>query len=225
LLIINHLVYSRRSDYLQRFLFLCAGRIGQQINLTNLANETDVDHKTVQSWLGVLQASYIVYTLPLYFENFNKRLTKSSKLYFYDTGLACYLLGIRNSSELSNHGYRGALFENFIVLELLKNRYNKGQRSNLYYWRDSSGNEVDVLIDNGSTQIPVEIKSGGHTQYGFFQRLELLGEADRAERGAFGIFRRRRKRLQKNFCFQLERYWQALSLRWRNLISLTLLSN
>jgi predicted AAA+ superfamily ATPase len=155
----------------QRFLFLCAGRIGQQINSTNLANETGVDHKTVQSWLGVLQASYIVHTLPPYYKNFNKRLIKSSKLYFYDTGLACYLLGIKNSNELTNHGYRGALFENFIVIELLKNRYNKGLRSNLYYWRDSSGNEVDILIDNGSTQIPVEIKSAATLNMDFFKGL------------------------------------------------------
>jgi uncharacterized protein len=118
-----------------------------------------------------LQASYIIYTLPPYYKNFNKRLTKSSKLYFYDTGLACYLLGIRNSSELSNHGYRGSLFENFIVIELLKNRYDKGQRSNLYYWRDSGGNEVDVLIDNGSTQIPVEIKSAATLNMEFFKGL------------------------------------------------------
>jgi predicted AAA+ superfamily ATPase len=155
----------------QRFLYLCAGRIGQQINLTNLANEVGVDHKTIQSWLGVLQASYIIYTLPPYYKNFNKRLTKASKLYFYDTGLACYLLGIKAANELTNHGYWGHLFENFLVVELLKNRYNKGQRSNLFYWRDSSGNEVDVLIDNGSTQIPVEIKSAATLNMDFFKGL------------------------------------------------------
>lgn len=157
----------------QRFLHLCAGRIGQQINLTNLANDTGVDHKTIQSWLGVLQTSYIVFTLPPYFKNFNKRLTKTAKLYFYDTGLACYLLGIKNASELTNHGYRGALFENFIVLELLKNRLNKGQRNNLYYWRDSSGNEIDVLIDNGSSQIPIEIKSASTFNIDFFKGLNF----------------------------------------------------
>ena len=155
----------------QRFLYLCAGRIGQQINLTNLANEVGVDHKTVQSWLGVLQASYIVHTLPPYYKNFNKRLTKAAKLYFYDTGLACYLLGIKNANELSNHGYRGALFENFVVVELLKNRFNKGQRSNLFYWRDSSGNEIDVLVDHGSTQTPVEIKSAATLHMDFFKGL------------------------------------------------------
>lgn len=166
----------------QRFLYLCAGRIGQQINLTNLANDTGVDHKTIQSWLGILQASYIVYTLPPYYKNFNKRLTKSAKLYFYDTGLACYLLGIKNHNELINHGYRGALFENFILVEMLKNRFNKGQRSNLFYWRDSSGNEIDVLIDQGSTQIPVEIKSAATLNMDFFKGLnywqKLTGQTE-----------------------------------------------
>jgi len=155
----------------QRFLYLCAGRIGQQINLTNLANDVGVDHKTIQSWLGVLQASYIIYSLPPYYKNFNKRLIKTSKLYFYDTGLACYLLGIKNSTELVNHGYRGPLFENFIITELIKNRYNQGKRSNLFYWRDGSGNEIDVLIDEGSIQIPVEIKSAATINMDFFKGL------------------------------------------------------
>jgi len=155
----------------QRFLYLCAGRIGQQINLTNLANDTGVDHKTIQSWLGVLQASYIVYTLPPFYKNFNKRLTKTAKLYFYDTGLACYLLGIKNASELSNHGYRGPLFENFVISELLKNRYNKGQRSNLFYWRDGSSNEIDILVDNGAKQVPMEIKSAATLNLDFFKGL------------------------------------------------------
>jgi predicted AAA+ superfamily ATPase len=166
----------------QRFVYLCAGRIGQQINLTSLGNDTGVDYKTVQSWLNILQASYIIYTLPPYYKNFNKRLTKSAKLYFYDTGLACYLLGIKNFNELINHGYRGALFENFIIVEMLKNRFNKGQRSNLYYWRDSSGNEIDVLIDQGSTQIPVEIKSAATLNMDFFKGLtywqKLTGQTE-----------------------------------------------
>lgn len=166
----------------QRFVYLCAGRIGQQINLTSLGNDTGVDYKTVQSWLNILQASYIVYTLPPYYKNFNKRLTKSAKLYFYDTGLACYLLGIKNYSELINHGYRGALFENFIIVEMLKNRFNKGQRSNLFYWRDSSGNEIDVLIDQGTTQIPVEIKSAATLNMDFFKGLnywqKLTGQTE-----------------------------------------------
>ncbi|MFM7851781.1 MAG: ATP-binding protein [Flammeovirgaceae bacterium] len=182
----------------QRFLYLCAGRIGQQINLTNLANDVGVDHKTVQSWLGVLQASYITYSLPPYYKNFNKRLTKTSKLYFYDTGLACYLLGIKNSTELVNHGYRGPLFENFIITELTKNRYNQGKRSNLFYWRDSSGNEIDVLIDEGSIQIPVEIKSAATLNMDFFKGLHYW-EKLTGQKGGHLVFTGESTRIHKDF--------------------------
>jgi predicted AAA+ superfamily ATPase len=149
------------SDYnrFQRFLYLCAGRVGQQLNYNNLGNEVGIDHKTIQSWMGVLQASFIVHLLPPFYNNFNKRIVKAPKLYFTDTGLAAFLLGIKNEKELFNHPFRGALFENFVITELLKNRYNKGLRSNLYYFRDNTGNELDVIIDNGKQLVPVEIKS------------------------------------------------------------------
>ncbi|MCX7638104.1 MAG: ATP-binding protein [Cyclobacteriaceae bacterium] len=144
----------------QRFLLLCAGRIGQQVNLSNLAVECGIDHKTVQSWLSVLQASYIVYLLPPYFRNYSKRIIKSPKLYFYDTALACYLLSIESANTLTNHAMRGALFENYIISELLKVRFNAGLRSNLFYWRDVSGHELDVIIDNAPNPTVLEIKSG-----------------------------------------------------------------
>jgi uncharacterized protein len=144
----------------ERFLSLCAGRVGQEINFTQLSNDVGTDVKTIQSWMGILQASYIVYLLPPFFKNFNKRLTKTPKLYFYDTGLACNLLRISDPNTLVQHPFKGALFENFIVTELLKNRFNQGQRSNLYFWRESSGNKIDVLIDEGLQQTPIEIKSG-----------------------------------------------------------------
>jgi uncharacterized protein len=144
----------------ERFLSLCAGRVGQEINFTQLSNDVGADVKTIQSWMGILQASYIVYLLPPFFKNFNKRLTKTPKLYFYDTGLACNLLRISDPNTLVQHPFKGALFENFIVTELLKNRFNQGQRSNLYFWRESSGNKIDVLIDEGLQQTPIEIKSG-----------------------------------------------------------------
>lgn len=143
----------------QRFLFLCAGRIGQQVNLSNLAVECGIDHKTAQSWLSVLQASYIVHLLPPYYRNYSKRIIKSPKLYFYDTGLACFLLSIRSVKELAHHAMRGALFENFIITELLKARFNQGQRSNLFYWRDVSGHELDLIIEKNPEPMAVEIKS------------------------------------------------------------------
>jgi predicted AAA+ superfamily ATPase len=157
----------------QKFISLCAGRIGQQLNLTNLGNECGLDHKTIQSWIGVLEASFIIHLLPPYYKNFNKRIIKTPKLYFYDTGLACYLLGIQQKEQLQLHPFRGALFENMIVAEMLKSRYNKGLRSNLYYFRDNTGNEIDILIDNGKKIIPVEIKSAQSVAPGFFKNLDF----------------------------------------------------
>lgn len=144
----------------ERFLSLCAGRVGQEINYSALSNELGVDRKTIQSWLGILQASYLVYLLPPFYNNFQKRVLKTPKLYFFDTGLACALLQISQPNMLSLHPFRGALFENFIVTELIKNRFNQGKRSNLYFWRESSGNELDVILDEGLRQFPIEIKSG-----------------------------------------------------------------
>jgi predicted AAA+ superfamily ATPase len=165
----------------EKLLALCAGRIGQQINYSNLGVEAGLDYKTVQSWLGILQASYIIHLFPPYFRNFNKRIVKTPKLYFYDTGLACYLLRVNDPKTLVQHPYRGALFENFIINELLKNRFNQGQRSNLYYWRDSSGHEMDVVIDEGLRITPVEIKSGQTITRDYFKAHQfwkkLTGES------------------------------------------------
>lgn len=166
----------------ERFLSLVAGRAGQILNYSNLGNEVGVNHKTIQSWLGILQASYIVHLLPPYFNNFNKRLIKSPKLYFYDTGLLCYLLRISSPEQLVQHPYRGAIFENFIINELLKNRFNQGKRSDLYYWRDQSGNEMDVLIDKGQEIVPIELKSGQTIQPAFFKNFrfwkKLTGQSE-----------------------------------------------
>ncbi len=156
----------------EKFLGLCAGRVGQQLKYSALASEVGVDYKTIQSWLGILQASYIIHLLPPYYKNFNKRMVKSPKLYFYDTGLVCSLLRIKTPDDLYLHPYRGAIFENFVVNELIKNRFNQGQRSNIYYWRSQDGHEMDVVIDEGLTQIPIEIKSGTTISGSYFKGLK-----------------------------------------------------
>ncbi len=167
----------------QRFVSLCAGRIGQQVNYTNLGNDLGLDYKTVQSWMSILQASYVVHLLPPFYKNFNKRIKKASKLYFYDTGLACFLLGIKSEAELDIHSFRGPLFENFVINELLKNRFNRAQRSNLYYYRDSSGHEVDVVIDEGQKQVAIEIKSGRTLNDAFFDDLKFWGKLTQQKDG------------------------------------------
>lgn len=155
----------------QKLLYLCAGRIGQELNLNNLAIECGVDHKTIGSWIGILQASYVIHLLLPFYNNFSKRMIKSPKLYFYDTGLACALLGITSSSQLSLHSSRGPLFENYIINELIKTRFNKGLRSNLFHWRDVSGHEIDVVADHGSFSIGIELKAGMTVIPEFFKGL------------------------------------------------------
>lgn len=150
----------RDLSLFQRFVKLCAGRCGQLLNLTSLANDCGISHTTARTWLSVLEAGYIVFLLPPYHRNFGKRLVKMPKLYFCDTGLASYLLGIQSPDQLSTHAQRGALFEAFVVGEFLKRRFNDGQPSNLYFWRNNTGDEIDLLIEHGNELQPIEIKLG-----------------------------------------------------------------
>lgn len=143
-----------------KFLRLCAGRVGQILNMQSLGNDCGIDAKTVHAWLHILQSCYVIYLLKPYYNNYNKRVIKSPKLYFYDTGVACSLLGIQNSEQLITHSLKGSLFENLIILDLLKQRLNKGLQDNLYYWRDKSGNELDVLLDSATIITAIEIKAG-----------------------------------------------------------------
>jgi len=156
----------------QRFVRLCAGRTGQLLNLTSLAVDCGITHNTAKAWISVLEASYILFQLRPHHANFNKRLIKAPKLYFYDAGLVSWLLGIRTSQQLEIHPLRGNIFETFIVAELMKIRLNRGERPNLYFWRDSNGNEVDVVIEHGQKLMPVEIKSGQTVAHDFFSGLE-----------------------------------------------------
>src|SRR5450759_3471883 len=118
----------------ERFLRLCAGRTGQLLNMNSLAIESGIDNKTIDSWIGVLESSFIVYRLQPHHRNFNKRIVKMSKLYFYDTGLVCALLGIQNAQQLNYHPLYGSLFETFAISELIKYRYNRAKSNNLYFW-------------------------------------------------------------------------------------------
>jgi len=163
-------------EQFQRFLGICAGRIGQVFNQSSIANELDVSHTTVKRWFSILQTSFIAFKLPPYFKNYNKRIVKSPKLYFYDTGLACYQLGINSVSQLEKHYARGALFENFIIVEILKNFNNSGKRQLLYYWRDKTGHEIDLLLDLGSRLIPIEIKSSHTIKTEFFKNLDFFNQ-------------------------------------------------
>jgi predicted AAA+ superfamily ATPase len=171
-------------DAFLRFLGLCAGRSGQLLNLSALGAEAGVSHATARKWLSVLRASYIVTLLAPHHRNFNKRIVKTPKLYFLDTGLLCSLLGLRSAGDLWNHPLRGAVFETFVVTELIKLFTHSGERPRLYFWRDSHGTEVDVLLDIGTHQVPIEIKAGATVASDAFRGLEaylrLVRDAARA---------------------------------------------
>ncbi|MCM1452770.1 MAG: ATP-binding protein [Clostridium sp.] len=159
-----------------RFVRLCAGRIGQLLNKANLATEAGVSIPTVESWLSVLEASYILYRLEPNFNNYNKRIVKTPKLYFYDTGLACSLLGISSVEQLDTHFLRGGLFENMVINQFVKNGLNNGVNPDLTFWRDSTGLEVDLVETKGLEQYGYEIKSGSTFAPAFFDGLKKWGE-------------------------------------------------
>lgn len=164
----------------ERFTRLMAGRTGQELNMSSLAVEVGVDTKTIQSWISILESSFIIYLLRPHYRNFNKTITKRPKVYFYDTGLACSLLGISTKEQLHVHPLRGSLFETFIVSELVKKRTNTAKEINLYYWRDKTGYEIDLIKEDGMTLLPIEIKSGKTVNAEFFKNLlywlKLSGE-------------------------------------------------
>ena len=143
----------------QKFVKLCSGRVGQIFNASALSSEVGVSVPTINSWVSILQESYVIFLLQPYFTNVNKRLVRSPKIYFYDVGLAAYLLGIENLTQMSRDPLRGALFENMIVMELIKYRFNKGLDHGLYFFRDDKQHEVDVIMASGSDLVGVEIKS------------------------------------------------------------------
>lgn len=168
---IRQLLKVHELDGFQRFVKLCAGRTGQILNFSSLANDCGISHNTAKAWLSVMQASYLVFLLRPHHANFSKRLIKSPKLYFYDTGLAAWLLGLRNTEQVNTHPLRGALFETLVVSDMMKGFLNRGEAASLYFWRDSNGNEIDVLVDYGGKICPIEIKSGKTVVDEFFTGL------------------------------------------------------
>ena len=165
-----------------RFIRLCAGRSGQLLNLSGLASDCGISHTTAKRWISVLEASFVITLLRPHHQNYGKRLIKTPKLYFLDSGLLCYLLKIKSAQELNHRAERGAIFESYVVSELLKNFAHRGVQSSIYFWRDSAGNEIDVIVDLGLRKIPLETKSGQTFASDFFDTLaywrDLSGDPD-----------------------------------------------
>ncbi len=158
-------------DSFIQFMRLCAGRNGQILNIQSLASDAGISPNTVKAWLSILQASYIVFFLQPYHVNFNKRITKTPKLYFYDTGLALSLLGIRNEESVNSYHGKGALFENFVVVELLKHFWNQGLPMDAWFWQDHSGKEIDLLVQSENKLDAYEVKSGKTFNTSYFSNL------------------------------------------------------
>lgn len=164
---------SNISDFgrFNTFIRLLAGRTGQLLNKNELSVEAGISHNTVENWISVLEAAYVVFRLKPWFKNFNKRLVKQPKLYFYDTGLVCYLLGLRDAMSVSSHYYRGHLFENLIISDIVKENQNSGNRYGVWFWRDNHKKEIDLIIDRGQQAQAIEIKSGDTFRAEFLDAL------------------------------------------------------
>ena len=158
----------------ERFVRLCAGRSGQLLNLVSLGNDAGVSQPTARTWIDLLQTSFIVYLLPPWHTNSGKRLVKSPKLYFYDVGLACWLLGLRTADQVSRDPLWGSLFENFIIMEAMKDRLNAGESAEMYFYRDSEGNEVDLLLPTSGQLHAIEIKAGATVNPDYFKGLKTF---------------------------------------------------
>ncbi|GAM08915.1 putative protein [Geobacter sp. OR-1] len=184
---IRRIIAVRDLSQFEKFVRMCAGRVGQLLNLQGLAADVGISHTTARSWLSLLEASYLVFVLQPWFVNTGKRLVKTPKLYFYDVGLAAWLLGIETESQASRDPLRGNLFENMVVMEVLKHRFNRGLRSNLYFYRDSKGNEVDLLLEFGANVFPLEIKSGATVAPDFFKGLKNFSSLGRSQPWKSGL--------------------------------------
>ena len=170
-------------DLFDRYMRLLAGRTGQLLNLSSLGNDCGISQPTAAAWLSILKTSYVCLTLEPHFKNFSKRLIKSPKPYFYDTGLLCYLLRITKSEQLWSHPLRGAIFENWVVTERMKTFLNAGSEPPLYFWRDSKGHEVDLVLDRGTLLDPVEVKSGATFDPSFLDGLRHFASLQNELRG------------------------------------------
>ncbi len=168
---VRNVLHVGDLEAFSRFVRLCAGRNGQLLNLSALASDSGITHTTARRWLSVLEASFVIALLRPYHRNFGKRLIKSPKLYFLDTGLLCFLLRIRAPGELDLHAARGGVFESFVVSEIYKNFLHRGAPPDLYFWRDAGGHEVDIVVELGNRLLPLEVKSARTVASDFFDGL------------------------------------------------------
>jgi predicted AAA+ superfamily ATPase len=173
----------------KKFMQLCAGRVGQLLNIESLAIDCSIDQKTARGWLSVLEATYVIFLLRPYHQNFGKRLIKAPKIYFFDTGIACSLLGIKQVADLTMHYMRGHLVESFVIADLMKQYYNINDRPALYFWRDQQGHEIDCLVEKSfNTIIPIEIKSGKTVTDDYFKGVKMWHQITNQDTRPYIVF-------------------------------------
>ncbi len=169
---VRQLIQLKDATLFEKLMRLLAGRVGQLLDYSSLANDVGVDAKTIRHWISILEASFVLFRLPPYFENFGKRVIKSPKIYFTDVGLLCFLLGIREADQVTRDPLVGGIFENLVVIECLKARYNRGEQADLWFFRDSNGNEVDLVWREGADLSAMEIKSASTFSMGLLKGLD-----------------------------------------------------
>lgn len=196
---VRQLINVKDLSLFDIFLRICAGRSGQILNYSSISNECGIDIKTVKNWLSVLEASYVIKILKPYYKNINKRLIKAPKLYFLDSGLLCYLLGIKNIEQLKFHPLFGNIFETFIFSEILKTYYNNVLEPNLYFYRDYKGNEIDIVVDDVSAISQIEIKSAKTVNMDFFKNFKLLSDSGVKIKDSILIYGGNENRKIKNY--------------------------
>ncbi len=196
---VRQIINLKDLTLFQKFLKICAGRIGQIFSSSAISNEIGVSHHTIQNWLSVLEASFIVFRLAPYYENFGKRVVKSPKLYFTDVGLASYLLDINDVSQIQRDPLRGSLVENMVILDIYKTFINKGIEPPLYYFRDHNGHEVDLIVKSGNSLIPIEIKSSKTFQPSFLENLEYFKKLTTKAKDGFLIYSGDQEQQVKSF--------------------------
>lgn len=171
---VRQVMNIRHLSEFRRFIVICASRIGSEFNAQGISNELGVSTPTIQEWMNVLETSYVAFRLPPFFRNIGKRLVKTPKIYFYDVGLVCYLLGIHTPQQLETHPLRGSIFENMVVCDFLKNQYNHGLDNNLYFYRDKSQHEVDLVVEDGLQLNAYEIKLSSNIHPDFYKNLNYF---------------------------------------------------
>jgi uncharacterized protein len=204
---IQALINSSNLSQFIKFINLCAGRSGQIVNMVSLANDTGVSSVTINNWLAILQRSYVVYLLQPYHNNFNKRLTKNPKLYFYDTGLLCYLLGLQKAADITNHFAKGAIFENHVLMELLKHNYNTGLRPQVFYLQSNNQKEIDFVLQQGTVLTAIEVKSSATPDVSMFKNLSFLDDLNGLENKKVVVYAGDKDAVRK----------QGLLLGWKSL--------